>query len=81
LIGDYRNPPVLIFSFSDESPFIAKLESPEVWAVRPICPEPATWLFLALAFEYENISSQLLIQMLAEPEYYPIHSLPLVYIL
>ena len=59
------NPPVLIFGFSDESPFIAELVFPVIWAVRPIHPEPATWPLLASAFEYENISSQLFSQMLA----------------
>ena len=51
------NPPVLIFGFSDESPFIAELVFPVIWAVRPVHPEPATWHLLASAFEYENISS------------------------
>ena len=66
------NPPVLIFGFSDESPFIAELVFLVIWAVRsdrsgrsdrlhrpvgPVRPEPATWPLLALAFEYENISS------------------------
>ena len=63
------NPPVLIFGFSDESPFIAELVAGRSdrlhRPVEPVRPEPATRLLLASAFKYENISSQSLSQMLA----------------
>jgi hypothetical protein len=75
------NPPILIFGFSDESPCIDELVFLVVWAVRPVRPvwavrplhqpvgpvrpEPATQLSFISAYEYENISSQLLSQMLA----------------